>query len=379
MHAKRAGDAPSQGRLVLAQRARAGGLRESSGELSPVILHDLSRSPPESRANSCVNSDPARGSRRAIDYRLRGDGPGTAGGTRTNRGGAMRVRRATGRERGPLMATLVCCGCSRSRPRPRSGRSARAEPAPTRSRSSRRRGPATNAGLGCSHARTPAARQGSGTRRCARRRSGPRSAAPAGRPPCVRPRASPPSRSGRACGPTGIGSARRTTSTTILPLELGGAVNAAGNLWPEPDYARCQGFFLNPKDRLENLLKSRVCAGRLPLATAQRLIVGNWPAAYRTYVGATSSGGGSVVAKGGTDASSYATAHYVYCADDPAWSARHRDIWCISRRWRKPWRGFPGGAYPPLLIGRRAGSVSCWTRCRRWRCPWWSYPTRPPV
>ncbi len=107
----------------------------------------------------------------------------------------------------------------------------------------------------------------------------------------------------------------------FLPLELGGAVNAAGNLWPEPDYARRQGFYLNPKDRLENVLKSRVCAGRLPLATAQRLIVGNWPAAYRTYVGATSSGGGSVVAKGGYYASSYATAHYVYCADDPAWKA----------------------------------------------------------
>jgi hypothetical protein len=74
----------------------------------------------------------------------------------------------------------------------------------------------------------------------------------------------------------------------FLPLELGGAVSAAGNLWPEPDYARRQGFYLNPKDRLENVLKSRVCAGRMPLATAQRLIVGNWPAAYRTYVGATS-------------------------------------------------------------------------------------------
>jgi hypothetical protein len=108
----------------------------------------------------------------------------------------------------------------------------------------------------------------------------------------------------------------------FLPLELGGAVNAAGNLWPEPDYARRQGFYLNPKDRLENVLKSRVCARRLALATAQRLIVGNWPAAYRRYVRATSSGGGSgTVATGGYYASSYGSAHLIYCADDPAWRA----------------------------------------------------------
>lgn len=108
----------------------------------------------------------------------------------------------------------------------------------------------------------------------------------------------------------------------FLPLELGGAVNAAGNLWPEPDYARRQGFYLNPKDRLENVLKSRVCSGRLPLVTAQRLIVGNWPAAYRTYVGATSSSSAAGgVASGGYYASSYRTARDIYCADDPAWHA----------------------------------------------------------
>jgi hypothetical protein len=73
----------------------------------------------------------------------------------------------------------------------------------------------------------------------------------------------------------------------MLPLELGGAVNAAGNLWPEPDYPTRHGFYLNPKDRLENALRRRVCAHSLPLAAAQRLIVGNWVAAYRTYIGRT--------------------------------------------------------------------------------------------
>lgn len=108
----------------------------------------------------------------------------------------------------------------------------------------------------------------------------------------------------------------------FLPLELGGAVNAAGNLWPEPDYPTRQGFYLNPKDRLENALKARVCARRMPLATAQHLIVANWVSAYRTYVGTTGSGGTTGgTSAGGYYASSYRTAHEIYCADDPAWKS----------------------------------------------------------
>jgi hypothetical protein len=69
----------------------------------------------------------------------------------------------------------------------------------------------------------------------------------------------------------------------FIPLELGGAVNAAGNLWPEPDYAHPSAFYLNPKDHLEDALKHLVCSGRMPLATAQKLIVTNWVIAYRRY------------------------------------------------------------------------------------------------
>ena len=69
----------------------------------------------------------------------------------------------------------------------------------------------------------------------------------------------------------------------LIPLELGGAVNAAGNLWPEPDYASQSGFYLNPKDHLENVLKHLVCSGRMPLLTAQELIATNWVSAYRKY------------------------------------------------------------------------------------------------
>jgi hypothetical protein len=69
----------------------------------------------------------------------------------------------------------------------------------------------------------------------------------------------------------------------LVPLELGGAVNDARNLWPEPDYAVRAGFYLNPKDRLERALNRLVCAGRMPLARAQRLIATQWVSAFRTY------------------------------------------------------------------------------------------------
>jgi hypothetical protein len=65
-----------------------------------------------------------------------------------------------------------------------------------------------------------------------------------------------------------------------VPLELGGAVNDPRNLWPEPDYATRSGFYLNPKDRLENALKRMVCRNAITLAQAQWLIASNWVAAY---------------------------------------------------------------------------------------------------
>ncbi len=62
----------------------------------------------------------------------------------------------------------------------------------------------------------------------------------------------------------------------LVPLELGGAVNDARNLWPEPDYPVHSGFYLNPKDRLERTLNRRVCAGTMSLAQAQRAIAVDW-------------------------------------------------------------------------------------------------------
>lgn len=68
-----------------------------------------------------------------------------------------------------------------------------------------------------------------------------------------------------------------------VPLELGGAVNDARNLWPEPDYPSREGFYLNPKDRLESALKHRVCRGEMSLAQAQRAIASNWVSAFHQY------------------------------------------------------------------------------------------------
>jgi hypothetical protein len=84
----------------------------------------------------------------------------------------------------------------------------------------------------------------------------------------------------RAYGETG---ASRYEYDHLVPLELGGAVNDPRNLWPEPDYPVSQGFYLNPKDKVESALKRLVCAGLLTLAEAQRQIAVNWVAAMRRY------------------------------------------------------------------------------------------------
>jgi hypothetical protein len=81
----------------------------------------------------------------------------------------------------------------------------------------------------------------------------------------------------------GVGPASRFEYDHIVPLELGGAVNDRRNLWPEPDYQAPTGFYLNPKDRLESVLRRRVCDGALTLAQAQRLIAANWASAYARY------------------------------------------------------------------------------------------------
>jgi hypothetical protein len=63
----------------------------------------------------------------------------------------------------------------------------------------------------------------------------------------------------------------------LVPLELGGAVNDARNLWPEP------GGTPNPKDAVENDLRRMVCAGEMALGTAQRIVATGWVAWARAH------------------------------------------------------------------------------------------------
>jgi len=99
----------------------------------------------------------------------------------------------------------------------------------------------------------------------------------------------------------------------LISLEIGGS-NAIRNLWPEP-YAGRWGA--RTKDVLEDKLHALVCDGRLSLGSAQRQEATDWVAAYRKYIGRPPSGGGG--SSGGYYASSYPTAHTIYCADDPEW------------------------------------------------------------
>jgi hypothetical protein len=64
----------------------------------------------------------------------------------------------------------------------------------------------------------------------------------------------------------------------LVPLELGGADNDPRNLWPEP------GASPNPKDALEDRLRSMVCAGELTLAAAREEIAVDWVSAYHRLI-----------------------------------------------------------------------------------------------
>lgn len=71
----------------------------------------------------------------------------------------------------------------------------------------------------------------------------------------------------------------------LVPLELGGDPNDAGNLWVEPNDNPNATSTANSKDVLENRLNDLVCSGQLPLAAAQEAIATDWATAYARYVG----------------------------------------------------------------------------------------------
>ena len=63
----------------------------------------------------------------------------------------------------------------------------------------------------------------------------------------------------------------------LVSLELGGALNDARNLWPEP------GASPNPKDSAERELHTLVCDGQMRLSRAQHIIATGWVAWARQH------------------------------------------------------------------------------------------------
>jgi hypothetical protein len=63
----------------------------------------------------------------------------------------------------------------------------------------------------------------------------------------------------------------------LISLELGGAPADEANLWPQ---ARSGPHRSEQKDAVSNYLNDEVCAGRAPLAEAQRAIATDWIAVY---------------------------------------------------------------------------------------------------
>lgn len=74
----------------------------------------------------------------------------------------------------------------------------------------------------------------------------------------------------------------------LITPALGGAPDPQ-NLWPERYSSPTWNAHV--KDELEDLLRHLVCAGTLPLASAQRDMASNWIAAYKRYFRTQKPGG----------------------------------------------------------------------------------------
>ena len=77
----------------------------------------------------------------------------------------------------------------------------------------------------------------------------------------------------------------------LISLELGGA-NDLKNLWPQ-SYSGT--WNAHTKDRLENVLHTKVCSGAVTLKQAQHDISTDWIAAYKKYVGPNPASGSADV------------------------------------------------------------------------------------
>jgi hypothetical protein len=82
----------------------------------------------------------------------------------------------------------------------------------------------------------------------------------------------------RAYGVTG--STSQYEFDHLSPLELGGAPDALTNLWVQPyeipKGPAAVGKGSQTKDKVENAANAAVCSGRMPLVTAQQLMIQDW-------------------------------------------------------------------------------------------------------
>jgi hypothetical protein len=78
------------------------------------------------------------------------------------------------------------------------------------------------------------------------------------------------------------GSPREYEYDHLVSLELGGALNDARNLWPEPEVSP------NPKDTVENALHRMVCDDQLQLSEAQHIIATGWVSWARRHTAPSS-------------------------------------------------------------------------------------------
>jgi hypothetical protein len=81
------------------------------------------------------------------------------------------------------------------------------------------------------------------------------------------------------CGPDMDG--RHHEVDHLISREIGGA-DDVNNLWPQCYSGQWSAVV---KDRLENRLHKEVCAGRLTLDEAQKMIRADWISAYKRFFG----------------------------------------------------------------------------------------------
>lgn len=73
----------------------------------------------------------------------------------------------------------------------------------------------------------------------------------------------------------------------LISLVLGGHPTSTENLWPQPYKASVDDGGARNKDKVENFLHDRLCAGEISLSNAQTVIVKDW---YRVYLGMVQKG-----------------------------------------------------------------------------------------